>query len=132
MNRKELIKSKEYWTAQIQLDLFGLIEDYLKKNNLNKTQLAAQLGVTKSYITQILNGDFDHKVSKLVELSLAFGKVPVLQFIDVEKYIEKIDSIRTKGSLVKSNPPQLKKTFKKTESSKRDTRIQKASLIPGN
>ena len=31
MNRKELITSQEYWTAQIQLDLFELIENYRKK-----------------------------------------------------------------------------------------------------
>lgn len=97
MTRKELVKSNEYWMAQIQLNLFEMIENYRKKNNLNKTQLSAQLGVTKSYVTQILNGDFDHKVSKLVELSLAFGKVPVLQFIDHDKYIEKNKTIAGGG-----------------------------------
>ena len=132
MDRKELVKSKEYWTAQIQLDLFELIEEYQKNNNLNKTQLAAHLGVTKSYVTQILNGGFDHKISKLVELSLAFGKVPVLKFTDVENYIEKNDSARAKGSLAKSNPPQLKKTFQKTGSINTGTRARKASLIKEN
>lgn len=94
--------------AQIQLNLFELIENYRKKNNLNKVQLAAHLGVTKSYITQILNGDFDHKVSKLVELSLAFGKAPILQFVDFEKYSAKHDLISNEGSLSKSWPPQIK------------------------
>ena len=93
MNRKELVKSPEYWTTQIQLDLFELIENYCKKNNLSKTELAAQLGVTKGYVSQILNGDFDHKMSKLVELSLACGKVPVLQFIDIDNYIKKDKNI---------------------------------------
>lgn len=88
MTRNELIKSKEYWMAQIQLNLFEMIEDYRKRNNLTKTQLSAELGVTKSYVTQILNGDFDHKISKLIELAIAFGKVPVLQFTDIEKYVE--------------------------------------------
>ncbi|MEO5908806.1 MAG: hypothetical protein ABIR50_05220 [Ginsengibacter sp.] len=48
MTRKELVKSREYWMAQIQLNLFEMIENYRKKNKLNKTQLAAQLVVTKS------------------------------------------------------------------------------------
>ncbi|HEY5464268.1 MAG TPA: helix-turn-helix transcriptional regulator [Hanamia sp.] len=130
MNRKELIKSEEYWTAQIQLNLFELIENYRKKNNLSKTELAAQLGVSKSYVTQILNGDFDHKMSKLIGLALAFGKVPVFKFIDVETYIEQNDSIRAKGSSVNSNPPQLKKTFKNTGSVKRNAKARKTSLIP--
>ena len=113
MNRNELVKSKEYWMAQIQLNLFELIENYCKKNNLNKTQLAAQLGVTKSYVTQILNGDFDHKMSKLVELSLAFGKVPVLQFIDFDKYIESNKTITAGGLQRKSMLVHSKKAVSK-------------------
>lgn len=88
MKREELLKSREYWISKIQIDLFNLIEDYLKKKKITKTKLAEELGVTKGYITQILNGDFDHKVSKLVELSLAFGKVPVLNFEDFKQYCE--------------------------------------------
>lgn len=129
MTRKELIKSPEYWMVQIQLNLFELIENYRKKNNLNKTQLAEQLGVTKSYVTQILNGDFDHKVSKLVELSLAFGKVPLLQFVDVDKYIEMNDSIPAEGSLTKSRSPQLKKTFQKVNSGNNGNAFRKKAQV---
>ena len=113
MTRNELIKSREYWMAQISLNLFELIEDYRKKNNLNKTQLAAQLGVTKSYVTQILNGDFDHKVSKLVDISLAFGKVPVLKFIDAGKYIEKNTPTSDISSVKKSGLSHPKKALSK-------------------
>lgn len=87
MKRSDLIKSREYWISEIQLMLFNLIEDYRKENKLTKTELAEKLGVTKGYITQILNGDFDHKVSKLVDLSLAFNKVPILNFADINQYI---------------------------------------------
>lgn len=85
MDRKELIKSREYWMTEIQLNLFNLIEDYRKKNNLNKRQLADKLGVTKGYISQILNGDFDHKISKLVDLSLAFDKVPLILYRNLDE-----------------------------------------------
>lgn len=88
MTRKELLKSKEYWITQVQLNLFNLIENYRKKNNLNKTQLAKELGVTKGYVTQVLNGDFDHKVSKLIDLSLAFNKVPIISYLDIDQYIK--------------------------------------------
>lgn len=124
MTRKELVKSREYWIAQIQLDLFELIENYREKNDLNKTQLAAQLGVTKSYITQILNGDFDHKVSKLVELSLAFGKVPVLQFIDVDKYIEN-NKQPSEDLLRKSRLPRSKNTLPKMKNGNRKNTLRK-------
>jgi transcriptional regulator with XRE-family HTH domain len=83
--REELINSKEYWITQFQLQLFEEIKKYMSENNLNQSQLAQRLGVTKGYISQILNGDFDHKVSKLVELSLAIGKAPKLTFEDINQ-----------------------------------------------
>lgn len=87
MKREELLKSKEYWITKIQLDLFEVIENYLRVNNLTKKQLADKLGVSKSYISQILNGNFDHKISKLVELSLAFDKVPLLEYENISNYL---------------------------------------------
>ncbi len=88
MTRKELLKSREYWISKVQIDLFNLIENYRTEHHLSKTQIAEKLGVTKGYITQILNGDFDHKVSKLVDLALVFGKVPILNFEDYEQYCD--------------------------------------------
>lgn len=86
--RAELLSSKEYWVTGIQLDLFNKIENYIKENRLNRTELAKKMNVTKGYITQVLNGDFDHKVSKLVELALACDTIPLLFFVDKAKYIE--------------------------------------------
>jgi transcriptional regulator with XRE-family HTH domain len=88
MKREELLKNKEYWIVQIQNDLFGIMNEFMKKRKMNRTALADRLGVSKGYVTQIFNGDFDHKVSKLVELSLASGKVPVLNFVDIDKFIK--------------------------------------------
>ncbi len=39
----------------------------------NKSQLAEYLGVSKGYVSQLLNGDYDHCMSKFFELALAFG-----------------------------------------------------------
>ena len=91
MKHQELINTPEYWVTKIQIDLFQKVEEYLKKNNMNRTQLAEKLGVTKGYISQILNGDFDHKISKLVELSLAIECYPTFSFnneVDSAKSIE--------------------------------------------
>ncbi len=88
MTREDFLKSKEYWLVNIQNDLFNLIEGYLEKNKLSKTALAKQLNVTKGYITQVLNGDFDHKLSKFVELTLACDKVPIVHFVNTEQYIK--------------------------------------------
>lgn len=87
MSRAELLRSKEYWMVQFQNDLYGVIEKYMEENGLSRTNLAEKFGVSKGYITQILKGDFDHKISKLIELSLATNMAPVLHFIDLERFI---------------------------------------------
>ena len=87
ITRVELLRSKEYWTSDIQLKLFAEIERFMSENGMNRTQLADYLGCTKGYVSQLLSGDYDNKLSKFVELSLSIGKLPILEFEDVESYI---------------------------------------------
>jgi len=87
MKRTELIQSKEYWISKIQINLFNEVEKFMLENNLNRTQLAEKLGVTKGYISQILNGDSDHRISKLVELSLSIGLVPSVNFESLNEFL---------------------------------------------
>lgn len=84
MKREELIQSKEYWITKIQIDLFNEVEAYMKANNLTRTQFAEKVGVSKGYISQILNGEADHRISKLVELALSIGLVPSVSFEKME------------------------------------------------
>lgn len=88
MKRAELITSKEYVIAEMQLKLLNLIEGYMKKNNLNRNELAQQLQVTKGYISQLLNVSFDHKLSKVVELALACNTMPLLFFTDLDNFVK--------------------------------------------
>ena len=70
MERKDLLTSAGYWIAKAQIDLHNCAEEFMSKNQMNRTQMAKHLGVSKGYVSQILNGDYDHKLSKFVELSL--------------------------------------------------------------
>ena len=70
------------------MELYRLIEGFMKEKNMNKSQLAEYLGCSKGYVTQLLSGDYDHKLSKFVELSLKIDKVPQISFIDVDEFIE--------------------------------------------
>ena len=88
MKRTELLKNPIYWTTSIQMELYRLIEGFMKEKNMNKSQLAEYLGCSKGYVTQLLSGDYDHKLSKFVELSLKIDKVPQISFIDVDEFIE--------------------------------------------
>jgi transcriptional regulator with XRE-family HTH domain len=89
MERKELIQSKEYWLAKLQIDLFNEVEAYMKANNLNRTQFAEKLGVSKSYVSQILNGEADHRLSKFVELALSIDLCPIISFEKVEDMLHR-------------------------------------------
>jgi transcriptional regulator with XRE-family HTH domain len=84
MTREDLIKSQEYWMVTIQTELFNHVRLYLEENKMTQTQFAAKMGVSKGYISQIMNGNFNHSLSKLIELSLAIGKMPVLKFDNFE------------------------------------------------
>ena len=88
MTREELLSHKEHWLVSIQLSLYAQLEAYMKDNGMTRTQFAEKLGVTKGYVTQVLNGDFDHKLSKLVDLSLAIGLVPTMTFKPLEQVLE--------------------------------------------
>jgi transcriptional regulator with XRE-family HTH domain len=88
-SREELINTKSYWLVKIQSELYDNVEKYLIQNGLNKKDFAEKLGVTKGYVSQVLNGDFDHKISKLIELCLAINKVPEINFMNINDYINK-------------------------------------------
>ena len=93
MERSELISSKEYWLAKLQTQLFEAVEDYIKNNKLNRGKFATKIGVSKGYVSQVLNGDYDHRLSKFIELSLSVGKVPSIEFKDLNEFI-KIDATK--------------------------------------
>ncbi|WP_051054210.1 helix-turn-helix domain-containing protein [Fibrella aestuarina] len=87
MKRSDLIVSPGYLQSKIQIDLYNQIQEYMDARGLNRTQLANELGFSKGYISQVLNGDFDHKISKLIDLSLKVGKVPFIYWKDVRQVI---------------------------------------------
>lgn len=87
MKREELIRSREYWITQIQINLFEVIDEYLNENNLTQSQFAEQMNVSKGYVSQILSGNFDHKISKYIDLLLACKKVPLIKTIDIDTYV---------------------------------------------
>lgn len=83
MTRNDLLNSPEYWLVKIQTDLYNNVRLYLEQNNMTQTEFAAKLGVTKGYLSQIMNGNFNHSLAKLIEISLAINKVPVLNFEEI-------------------------------------------------
>jgi transcriptional regulator with XRE-family HTH domain len=108
ITRNNLITSKEYWMAKIQMELFAEVEQYLSENKMNRTQFAEKLGVSKGYVSQVLNGDFNHSLSKLIELSLAIGKVPVFQLEDLNKFTTEKPPIPSEKPFLSLEKPTAK------------------------
>ena len=88
ISREELLRSPEYWEEYIKIDLFNIVQDYLDENKLNRRELADRMGVSRGYISQVLNGDSDHRLSKIVAFALQAGKAPCIYFRDLEQALE--------------------------------------------
>ena len=115
ITRNDLVSSKEYWMVKIQTELFAELEKYLKDNDINRTQFAEKLGVSKGYVSQVLNGDFNHSMSKLIELSLAMGKVPILKFEDLDKYTVEKPTLPTEIPNFPTEKPKIKEKRRMAE-----------------
>lgn len=87
IKRDELLRTEEYWFEVLQNDIYRIVAEYIKKENINQTQLAEQLGVSKGYISQIMNGNFNYTLKKMIELSLALKMAPAFEFKNLEQYI---------------------------------------------
>ena len=96
-SRKDLLRLPEYWEEYIKVELFNLVQDYMDEKGLTRTDLARNLGVSKGYVSQVLNGNSDHRLSKIVALAIECGKAPCIYFRDLDKVIEE-DSTTPKTS----------------------------------
>jgi transcriptional regulator with XRE-family HTH domain len=86
-NREQLLRSPDYWFEDAQNELYRQVISFMEKEGLNQTQLAARLQVSKGYISQILKGEFNYTLKKLIELSLAINKVPHIEYKSIEQVI---------------------------------------------
>lgn len=85
--REGLYRTTEYWLENIQNDVYRHVHEYMEEKNLNKAGLARDLGFSRPYITQVLNGEFNFSLKKLIELSLAIGMAPMIKFKGIEDFI---------------------------------------------
>lgn len=109
MTRAELLNAPEYWMVQIQTEIYRCAEEFMRNHHMNRTQFAQYLGVSKGYVTQLLNGDYNYSLEKLVELSLKMGMVPKVEFenigttIQLDTNFSKVQYISL-GTYTKSSP----------------------------
>ncbi|MEQ8425499.1 MAG: helix-turn-helix transcriptional regulator [Cyclobacteriaceae bacterium] len=98
ITRRELLRSPEYWFEHAQNDLYGQVVEFMEREGVNQTQLAERLGVTKGYISQLLNGEFNHTLKKLIDISLSIGVVPKIEYQSISNVVDednRVQFIRT-------------------------------------
>lgn len=81
LEKKKLLETTEYWFDELQNELFRQVSNYMETNKLNRVKLAEELGVSKGYVSQVLNGNCNFSLKKIVELSLAIGKAPIINYV---------------------------------------------------
>jgi transcriptional regulator with XRE-family HTH domain len=118
ITREELLGSKEYHIEKLQIQLFDQIERYLVANKLTRAKFADQIGVTKGYVSQILNGDYDFRLSKLVELALAIGLIPKLEFQPIDSFLLE-DKEQSEGIEVLFVPSKTMEKFQRNSANRR-------------
>lgn len=91
ISRDKLFKSPNYLLSKYQAELHRQLRAYMDSHNLTQKQVAKQLGVSTSYVNQILKGNFNFTLKKLIELSLSIGKVPNIEFLTIDQYLSKED-----------------------------------------
>lgn len=83
LTKEILYRSSEFWLENLRSELFTMVQDYMNENDLNRTELAAKLGVSKGYVSQVLNGSTNHSLSKFVSLVTELGKAPYIYLKDI-------------------------------------------------
>lgn len=86
ISKRNLLKHPNYLLSKYQIEIFRQLETYRQQNNLTQKDLAAKLNVSTSYINQVLKGKFNFTLKKLLELGIAIGKIPSIEFLTVEDF----------------------------------------------
>jgi len=84
----DLLVSPEFWEENIKTEIFNVVQDFLTDNSLTRKDFADKVGVSKGYISQVLNGDSDHRLSKLVALALNAKKAPYIYLKDIDEVLQ--------------------------------------------
>jgi len=110
--KHRLFKHPDYLLSKYQAELYRQLREYMDHHGLTQKEIAEHLGVSSSYVNQILKGNFNFTLKKLIELSLMMGKVPTLEFVNIDDYLAR------EGNQLAKNALDLVATPKATASKK--------------
>ncbi len=85
LTQNELLESPDYLLTKYQNEIYRQLRGYMDVNKLSQKDVAKKPGVSNAYVSQVLNGNFNFTLKKLIELGLAMGKVPRIEFVDKDE-----------------------------------------------
>ncbi|MFM9839526.1 MAG: XRE family transcriptional regulator [Cyclobacteriaceae bacterium] len=112
-SKEELLKRPNYLLTKYQNEIYRQLVEYMQTNNLTQKDVAERLGASSAYVSQILNGNFNFTLKKLIEIGVMIGKIPVMEFIDPSEFQR-----REKGATIRPAPSATKRIFKSAPSRK--------------
>jgi transcriptional regulator with XRE-family HTH domain len=89
INRQELFKTPNYLLTKYQNEIFRQLDAYMRQHGLSQKEIAEKLGVSNAYVSQILNGNFNFTLKKLIEIGLMMGRVPSIEFLTKDDFEQK-------------------------------------------
>jgi transcriptional regulator with XRE-family HTH domain len=95
--RRSVLSRPTYWLTENRMDFMRAVEEYMDAHNMNRSKLAEHLKCSRSYVSQILNGDTNLSMEKLYDIALAIGKVPTVKYEDLESVLQR-DAIQCQAS----------------------------------
>lgn len=110
--REKILNQPSYWVEGINSFLYNAILDYMDANTMNRTKLAAHLGISKSRVSQILNdGETNFSLEKIIEIALKVDKFPVFGFKDKQEYLNQESGITEIRNIYLNEENSEKKGF---------------------
>ena len=86
ITKSDYLKTPEFLLTKYQNEIFRQLNEYMTLNGLSQIDVANKLNVSSSYVSQILNGNFNFTIKKLIELGIMMGKVPDIDFVRFNEY----------------------------------------------
>lgn len=92
--REEILNQSSYWLEGLNNLLYNAILEFMEENDMNRTELASHLGISKDSVSQILNeGVMNFSIEKVVQIALKVNKFPVFELKDKNSYLMDLDTV---------------------------------------
>jgi len=88
MKQKDLPSQKNL--TKINNSLHQVMYAYMDKHGLRKQDLAKELNISPSAMSQLFRTNVNHSLNKIVELAIFFNKVPIITFVDLDEHTKTI------------------------------------------